>query len=349
MLANRKITIIIPIHNGEKFINSTLNNLLEYKKISAEKNTDIEIIAILDGCDDGSETELMKFRNKLDFKLEKNLSKKGPSHCRNYGINNSCGDYVLFLDIDDSLVLHGLDELIENLNHESDIFIGDYYIKRGDKIDLRRHSMPSDINKNFITMEFIAEYLLKYTREPYIYTLFVHCWCKVYRSEFLKENRILFNEKIDQLEDTNFNFKCLRYLPKVFYLNKPIYCYTANSSSSNLSKLSGGNKKNIKNIIRALHIIKKIFQNMELKLAKDYRYHLYATLFILWLIRASRESKRFNEIYNVFIEYCRDKAVRCSMQYYVRLKSNDQILPFMVLFNMPSLALGYCKLIKSRI
>ena len=346
MHAYKRISVVIPIHNGENFINGLINNLICFRERLSENKIDIQIIIIIDGSNDGSEKILINFQKKLNLILLKNESKKGPSYSRNLGINYANGDYLLFLDVDDNLVINGFDDLLKDIDTDSDILIGDYFIRTESTTDLRRHNMPIEIGKNYLSFEFINNYLINYMLEPYKYTLFVHCWCKLYKINFLKINNIKFNEKIDQLEDVNFNFKCIKFKPKVFYLNKPIYSYTRNSNDKNLSKKSGSQRDAIKNVLKALYIIKIILKNTDFQLYRKYRYHLYATTFILWIIRSSRESSSLSSKYKVFTTYCANKYVRISMKYYIKLTSNDHTLPSLIIYNLPSIALAYCKLAK---
>ena len=343
MLANKKISIIVPIYNGEKYIIGLLENITEFIKNLSENNIDSQVIMILDSCIDGTEQLINKHKYNLDIVLLKNSEKKGPSYCRNKGIKNANGDYLLFLDVDDSLIIHGFENLYSDINFDNDIIIGNYYIKNKSEFQLRDHGMQSKVERLEVPKPRILEYLSKYCLEPYRYTLLVHCWCKLYKTTYIKKNNLKFKENIDQLEDVNFNLNCLKFSPKVMYINRAIYCYTKNSGESNLSKMSGGRVMNISGVVRALYAIKNILKDDASCCNKGYRYHLYATTFVLWLLRASRESNNFLLIYKLFLSYCSKNYVRLSMKYYVKLASNDHLIPVLLRYNIPSIALTYCK------
>lgn len=91
----KKISVIIPMYNSEKYIRSTIMCL---KK---QTLNDVEFIIVDDGSDDNSNKICSdEIRNDKRFKLiyQKN---SGVSSARNVGISVADGEYLLFLDSDD--------------------------------------------------------------------------------------------------------------------------------------------------------------------------------------------------------------------------------------------------------
>ena len=81
----KKVSIIIPVYNAEKYIKRTLNSIIsqDYKNI--------EIIIVNDGSIDKSEkiiNEIILENKKMDIKYFKNTN-HGPSYSRNFGIERS--------------------------------------------------------------------------------------------------------------------------------------------------------------------------------------------------------------------------------------------------------------------
>ena len=90
-----KISIIIPIYNGEKFIEKCI------KSIKNQTFKDFEIILVNDGSSDNSGQicdELAKNDNRIKVIHQENL---GVSEARNRGIIASKGEYICFIDCDD--------------------------------------------------------------------------------------------------------------------------------------------------------------------------------------------------------------------------------------------------------
>ncbi|MGL6105767.1 glycosyltransferase family 2 protein [Romboutsia sp.] len=92
---NKKISVIVPVYNVEKYLERCLNSLLN----QTYKN--LEIILINDGSTDSSE-EIRKKYSKQDEKIKFiSQENKGIAETRNVGIKNSTGEYIAFLDSDD--------------------------------------------------------------------------------------------------------------------------------------------------------------------------------------------------------------------------------------------------------
>ena len=97
----KRFTIIIPMHNAEKFIETALDSV----RIQEFKN--YECIVINDHSDDKSMEAVKQYIENnpdIDFKLYETPNDKwGPGTARNIGLDNSSGEYILFLDADDEL------------------------------------------------------------------------------------------------------------------------------------------------------------------------------------------------------------------------------------------------------
>ena len=88
-----KISVIIPVYNGEKTIQETIESVL------GQTFVDFELIII----DDGSSDRTVEIINKnLDSRIKLySYPNQGLSVSRNRGIQRSQGDYISFIDADD--------------------------------------------------------------------------------------------------------------------------------------------------------------------------------------------------------------------------------------------------------
>lgn len=91
----KKISVIIPIYNAEKYIARCLNSILE--------NTyhNLEVLCINDGSTDQSEKILQNFADRDDRIKILTQSNQGVSAARNCGLDAATGDYIAFIDADD--------------------------------------------------------------------------------------------------------------------------------------------------------------------------------------------------------------------------------------------------------
>ena len=94
-----KFSIIIPMYNVEKYIDKSLKSLL------CQSYKNFEVVAVDDGSTDNTRIrceELKKENTEIKFKyLYQNNS--GQYRARQLGIQNSEGEYLVFLDADDYL------------------------------------------------------------------------------------------------------------------------------------------------------------------------------------------------------------------------------------------------------
>lgn len=90
-----KVSIIMPIYNGEAFLETSLSKLLR------QTLTDIEILCVDDGSTDGSASILKSFSEKDSRVRVFTQSNAGPGPARNVGLANATGEFIAFMDCDD--------------------------------------------------------------------------------------------------------------------------------------------------------------------------------------------------------------------------------------------------------
>lgn len=106
-LASR-ISVIIPLYNKEQHIERTLDSIL------SQTHSPFEIVVIDDGSTDESATLVETYESsKVRLIRQEN---QGVSMARNNGIKAATGDYVAFIDADDSWDRHFLEEINTLIN-----------------------------------------------------------------------------------------------------------------------------------------------------------------------------------------------------------------------------------------
>lgn len=122
-----KVSIIVPYYKGEKTIFNTLNSV--FKSASITKAINIEPIVIIDSMEDKSYIE-KKLKDVYKDKLivlsnEENI---GVARSRNKANNISTGDYIVFLDQDDTLGYNYFVKALRKMKENPDIIITNGYI-----------------------------------------------------------------------------------------------------------------------------------------------------------------------------------------------------------------------------
>jgi glycosyltransferase involved in cell wall biosynthesis len=98
------ITVIIPVHNGAKFLSEAIDSVL------AQDYGAVEIIVVDDGSEDDIESVVDALPVDVRFFRQNQC---GPGAARNRGIKDASGDFVAFLDVDDLWPSNNLTVLVE--------------------------------------------------------------------------------------------------------------------------------------------------------------------------------------------------------------------------------------------
>lgn len=147
---NYKFSIIIPMHNVEKYIISALDS------INNQVYKNYECIIVDDHSNDNSLDIVKAYLNKnsnLNFKIfSTSKDKWGPGAARNIALDVACGDYIIFLDSDDSLCSSNVLKNINNeLNQKNlDILLLNYITKYRDRNNKELLSIASKNNNTDI-------------------------------------------------------------------------------------------------------------------------------------------------------------------------------------------------------
>lgn len=94
-----KVSVVIPVYNGEKYIKEAMDSVLN------QTYTDIEVVIVNNASTDKTEEVIFdNFKNSIDvgkIRYFKNKANKERVFSRNFGVKNSSGKYIYFLDYDD--------------------------------------------------------------------------------------------------------------------------------------------------------------------------------------------------------------------------------------------------------
>lgn len=253
---NKKISIIVPIYNVEKYIEKALNSIVN----QSYKN--LEIILINDESQDKS-IEICKKYIEEDKRIKIiNQKNKGLSGARNTGLENATGEYIMFIDPDDIFELDACENLYKEIQKtDADYVIANY--RNMDEDDTKWERPAFDLNK-YKEMQVSIE-------DPVncFYVMNSGVWNKIFKKSFLDEIGIKFIEKTPA-EDAIFTTYCFIKAKKVYYTPQIVYNYRLRESDSISSSCS---KEYFLGINRAY---KMIYNNFKENDKIDYYRFFYA-------------------------------------------------------------------------
>lgn len=111
-------SIIIPIYNVEDYLSETIESIIN-QTIDFKKH--IEIILVNDGSPDNSEEICLHYQSKYPDNIFYHKKRNGGvSSARNYGIQYATGQFINFLDSDDSIGQDSLEKVLDFFSTHSD-------------------------------------------------------------------------------------------------------------------------------------------------------------------------------------------------------------------------------------
>lgn len=262
-----KVSIIIPIYNVELYIEKCLHSVFD----QTYKN--LEVI-LVDDCGTDKSMEIAEqiitnYQESINIKTFHHLQNKGLSAARNTGVKEATGDYIYFLDSDDTLPSTAISNLIEKAQkyQNPDFVIGGI---RTTGIEERIYPLLSN------------EYLDNNKKILEDYMLFkwnVMACNKLINRDFFIRNNLFFIEKIYH-EDLYFSFRLALYANTMACCYNVSYLYLIRNNSITTNKSIKNYKDNLWIIQQNVEIIR----NKESILNKSILYsYITETIYTLYL------------------------------------------------------------------
>lgn len=127
-----KVSIVIPTYNRENFVKQAVESVL------AQTFPDYELIVVDDGSTDDTYRQLFCFSSRIRYVFQPN---SGPSRARNTGIQISRGEWISFLDSDDTWKKEKLEQQFRNIEENSKFkihYTDEIWIRNGRFVNPRK-------------------------------------------------------------------------------------------------------------------------------------------------------------------------------------------------------------------
>lgn len=199
-----KLSVVIPAYNAKKFISRCISSAL------ASDLKEIEVIAVDDGSTDETKDILSWYENMYPQFFKKIFKENGgAAEARNYGIAESKGHYIAFIDSDDMIRPDAYSTMYDSLQKTgADIAIGRLYKVDNDKYYVR-HTLPLPAYKAINPEEYLR---LLFTQT---YNN-VAVWNKMYRTKLVQEHPI----PLLSYEDVSWTPYILSWADSLCYVDK---------------------------------------------------------------------------------------------------------------------------------
>ncbi|MFJ4501358.1 CDP-glycerol glycerophosphotransferase family protein [Streptomyces sp. NPDC088864] len=216
-----RLTLIVPAYNVQGYIGECLDSVL------GQDFTDIEVIGVDDRSPDGSGAILDAYAER-DARLRVlHLTENvGLGRARNAGLEQATGDYVLFLDSDDTLAPGSLSAIAARLDatDDPDILIYDYTRTYWDGRMLR--------NKRADLMSEEGPDVFSLAERPQLLDLLQIVWNKAYRRDFVTRHGFQFPP--GYYEDAPWTYGSLMAAERIAVLDRPCVLYRQRREGGNI-------------------------------------------------------------------------------------------------------------------
>ncbi len=222
----KKVSVIIPLYNSEKYIEKTLNSVL------SQTYEDIEIIVIDDGSTDKG-GDIAKGFAENDSRIQYfKIENGGPGNARNVGMSKATGEYIGFCDGDDIIQPDMLSKLVFYIEKaDADIALCDIFSER----DNACFGFPWEDGRAFYGEEIQQRLMASMIGNESDNSTAAPLWGSVVRCLFKKDiiekNKLKLPTEIHFAEDLVFTLNYLKLSKGAVICNEPLYYYVCNESS----------------------------------------------------------------------------------------------------------------------
>lgn len=269
-----KVSIIVPIYNSEAHLSRCIDSIL------AQTLTDFELILVNDGSQDNSGKICDNYAQKDSRIIVLHKENGGTSSARNVGLKKSRGEYITFVDSDDTIYPHYL----TSFSYDADFEVAG--------LETIGSNPEIDFPDNNIMLEKSSDIYNWFTRNSHRKYLTSVC-CKLFSRSIIDSNALKFDYGVTYGEDTIFIYNYLSLCKTILLIQDIIYKYHVNSEQW-ANKYSLAAIDCINHILMITQSLNKIEENYNFLLPnklKTAHYPTYLHLFYTHLKSLSKDGK----------------------------------------------------------
>lgn len=314
----KKLSVIIPIYNAEKYIPRCLDS------ICGQTYKNMEIICIDDGSSDNAGKLLDKYAERDSRIIVRHQMNQGESKARNNGLQLATGDYIGFMDCDDWIESDMYETLINCAEMDNLDMVASSWFKDDDfsSIEIKN---KLEVNLGI----FGRDELLGYIYKRDYYKGFAYMWNKLYKREVLTDehgNMIKFNEQLRLGGDVLYLAEAAVRTNRAKYIDKAFYHYYQRSESGCHTKDLSKMRDWLRAYEKTIELMK---QNEIANETVNYikRFMAYHSSNAAEMAIEQKDDKRKKEFQNIMRQY-RKEYTDLNVEFPERIARYESILEF---------------------
>ena len=302
------VSVIIPVYNTERYLDKCIESVL------AQTVQELEIILVDDGATDNSPRlcdEWAKKESRIQVIHKQN---EGLGYTRNAGLKVAMGEYVSFLDSDDTLDRDTYEKCIRRMQElgADACYFGRKTMDAQGNMHLNTN-IPEQLvyRGRDVSAEFAKRYFgyfpIEESKIPYIQA---SACCVLYRRGIIEKNGLCFCSEREYLsEDSFFNLDFCKNASCVCIFPEDFYNYTFNPNS--LTKKRNKDKLNrIKKMYIKMEEYAEKFPEIEDSKERVKALFFGYTRFFMINEIAAAKAEGIRELYRTVKELCEDTMIR---------------------------------------
>lgn len=211
------VTISIALYNAKDYIIRCLDSVAKQTYAGS-----IECIIVDDCGTDGSvkivESYIRSYHGRVSFEIVHHEKNRGLSEARNTGINNAKGDYIFFLDNDDTIVPECIELMVQRVLE----YPKSQMVFAGASTNMKGYEWMDFTKKQLPKYSFDRDWLQTSMLRRFDFTMTT--WNKLISLKFIRDNSLRFKSGISH-DDEFWNFQLAKYIEYASFIDKNTYYY----------------------------------------------------------------------------------------------------------------------------
>ncbi len=207
-----KISVIVPIYKAEKYLHRCIDSIL------AQTFTDFELILVNDGSPDNCGAICDEYAAKDSRIQVLHKVNGGVTAARADGVKHSNGEWITFVDADDTLPIKALETYNTNISNDFDIIRGD--------VNIPGYNPEFKFQSGIFSCKDYRSEIINQKKLP------AGPWSILIRKSLFTENTFNIPRELVFGEDKIMNIRlAFENKKNVYVISEPVYNYILNNDS----------------------------------------------------------------------------------------------------------------------